>query len=142
MPTEALLIAIQLAAAWWMAGVCWLVQMVVYPQFGRVGDAAFAAYHKFHMDRTGWVVVPIMLAELACAAAWVWVSPHRQIAWFSGGLAAFCWINTFAVEVPLHRQLKRGSSQRALRLLIWGNLPRTVAWTARGVLLLMARDGL
>jgi hypothetical protein len=121
-----------------MAGLCWLVQVVVYPQFARVGAAGFGAYHAYHVSRTGWVVMPVMLAELLCGGLWVWLRPERGTAWAGAALLAVCWVTTFTLELPLHAKLKRGSTPRLVRLLVWGNLPRTLAWTARGLLLLAA----
>jgi hypothetical protein len=137
-PAEAFLIAVQTAAAWWMAGLCWLVQLVVYPQFARVEAAGFAVYHKHHVTWTGAVVLPAMLIELLCGGLWLWVRPDSTAAWAGAGLLAVCWATTLACELPLHGRLKRGVTPRLVRLLVWGNLPRTLAWTARGVLLLAA----
>jgi hypothetical protein len=37
----------------------------VYPQFGRVGAAEFAAYHAAHARGITYVVGPLMVAALA-----------------------------------------------------------------------------
>jgi hypothetical protein len=138
MVTEEQCVAVQTAAAWWMAGLCWLVQVVVYPQFARVEAAGFALYHKHHTTWTSAVVIPPMLLELAGAATWLWLRPESQLAWIAGGLLAVCWVTTFGLEIPLHAKLQRGATPRLVRALVWCNLPRTLAWTARGVLLLVA----
>ena len=39
---------LQAAATFGMTGLIWLVQLVQYPAFARVGAAEFAAFHRHH----------------------------------------------------------------------------------------------
>ena len=48
-----------------MVGIIWLVQIVHYPLFSRVGAAGFAIYSGAHSRLTGLVVGPPMLVEAA-----------------------------------------------------------------------------
>jgi hypothetical protein len=105
-----LLAAAHLAITAAYCALLWVVQIVVYPQFHRVPATAFADYHREHCARTGWVVGPLFVAEglTALALAWIlWdVQPFLQTA----SIALFLTGHgiTFALFVPLHRQLQRG----------------------------------
>jgi hypothetical protein len=121
-----------------MVGLIWFVQVVHYPLFGRVGDAAFVAYEREHTNLTGYVVIPFMLLELASALylladrpAWM----PLTAAWASLVLVGVAWLSTFALSVPQHEVLMGGFDARAHGLLVATNWFRTGAWTARGVLL-------
>ncbi|HEX2205610.1 MAG TPA: hypothetical protein VHG91_20025 [Longimicrobium sp.] len=46
------------------------------------------------------------------------------------------WLSTALLQVPMHGRLERGFDAAAHRRLVATNWVRTVAWTARGVLLL------
>ena len=117
------------AATLFMTGVIWFVQVVHYPLFGRVGAAEFAAYEREHARRTGWVVGPAMLIELALALALA--ARGGVLAWTGLALLAVIWISTAFVQVPLHRRLERGADPAAQRRLVGTNWIRTTAWTAR-----------
>ena len=125
------------AATWLMAGVIWIVQLVHYPLFARVGPDGFAGYHAAHSSRISLVVGPAMLVEAATAVA-VAVAPPDGVAawaaWLGLGLVAVTWIATAALAVPQHGRLSTGFDAGAHRRLVSGNWVRTAAWSARGVL--------
>jgi hypothetical protein len=141
--TDASRIALLLnvAATGMMIGVIWFVQIVHYPLFGQVGRDGFAEYEAAHSHRTTLVVVPPMLVELATGAWLAFRTPEGMPRWvFTAGLAliAVVWLSTFLLQVPRHTQLGRGFDEGAHRALVATNWIRTVAWTARGILLLWA----
>ncbi|MFT6364052.1 MAG: hypothetical protein ACJAZ8_002475, partial [Planctomycetota bacterium] len=41
------LLFLHLALTWALVGLIWTVQLVQYPSFALVGEAEFAAYHKY-----------------------------------------------------------------------------------------------
>jgi hypothetical protein len=134
-----LLLLTQLASTWAMVGLIWLVQVVQYPLFGEAGRAAFPAYHAGHSSRITLVVAPLMLLELASAAALVlhrpaWIGPAA--AWTGLAMAAGVWAVTAFVQVPQHAQLAGGFDAVVHRELVMGNWIRTALWTARGLLVL------
>ena len=61
---KSLLIA-QLVSTLFMTGLIWCVQLVHYPLFARVGEGTFSAYEQDHQRRITWIVMPVMLVELA-----------------------------------------------------------------------------
>ena len=128
------------AATWTMVGLIWVVQLVLYPQFSRVGEREFPAYHRAHMRRMTWIVGPVTAVEGLSAAWLVWSPPQPDAApWAVAGGVLFLFLLgwTALVSVPLHRTLERGPCTETMARLVATNWPRTAAWTARGVIALV-----
>ena len=125
---------VHLVATLLMAGVILYVQIVHYPLMGGVGEAGFADYEKGHTTRTGWVVIPLMLAELGTAVwlAWRPPTPDDQV-WALVGLAllGIIWGSTALLQVPAHRRLRSGFHDPTHVRLVRTNWIRTAAWVAR-----------
>lgn len=121
-----------------MTGLIWFVQIVHYPLFAHVGVAEFARYEQLHSFRTTLVVMPVMLIELAAAAALVALpTPAPRWMVFTGAaLIAAIWLSTFLLSVPRHTELAAGFLPEAHRQLVLTNWIRTLAWTVRAVLAL------
>jgi hypothetical protein len=130
---------IHLFSTLFMTGVIWFAQAVHYPLLGRVGKEAFAAYEKENTRRTGWVVIPVMTAELTTALLLLWRQPEGFLpfyAWLNAGLLATIWVSTFTLQGPYHNRLIRKFDPAIHQSLVRTNWIRTLAWTARGMLLL------
>lgn len=130
---------LQLAAALFMTGLIWFVQLVHYPLFAFVERGAFVRYQQEHVRRTTWVVGPPMLLEAATAAALI-LAPFPALglsgaAWNAVGLALI-WLSTWRGQVPQHDRLLSGFSEGPHRKLVRGNWLRTALWTARSAGLL------
>ena len=135
LPTIALIA--NAAAAWFLTGLIWIVQVVHYPLFASVGREGFGSYESAHARLITLVVGPAMLAELAAALVLAFVRPSAVPAWaaWTGlGLVAAIWLSTFLVQVPLHGTLAGGFDAEAHARLVATNWFRTAAWTARAVL--------
>ncbi|MEL7059076.1 MAG: hypothetical protein AAGN46_03505 [Acidobacteriota bacterium] len=134
----------QLAATLALTGLIWLVQVVQYPLFARVGADAFVAYHAGHAERITWIVGPLMLIEAAAAGFFLIGRPDwlpTWNVWAGAALVAVIWASTALLQVPQHARLADGFEASAHRLLVLGNWLRTIAWSARAALLLVALDG-
>lgn len=118
-----------------MTGVIWFVQIVHYPLFAAVGEAQWRDYHDGHTRRVSYVVVPLMVGELATAAVLA-VRDGSALAVAGLVLAAATWVFTFALAVPGHRRLERAFDPATARGLVTTGWARTVAWTAHGVVAL------
>lgn len=132
---------VHLAATLALAAVLllWVVQLAIYPLFGAVGREGFPSYHRLYAARISLVVGPLMPAE-AVTAALLWLGGVRGTGFLVAlGLLALAWISTLGVQVPLHRRLAAGYDERAGRWLVRTNWVRTLAWTARAVLVLGLR---
>ena len=134
-----LILLAHIAATLFMVGLIWFVQIVHYPLFGAVGVDGFAAYEAAHTERTTWVVGPPMLIEAGTTALLVWLRPANisgTLVWIGTGLLAVIWLSTLLLQVPRHNLLGVGFDDVACRALVATNWIRTVAWSARGVLVL------
>src|SRR5688500_3929922 len=130
--------------SFWELGQIWLVQIVVYPLFARVGPSEYIDYHRFYTRRIPLVVIvpgfasfliPIPLAIWGPAVP-AWLSA-ANIATGIGGLLV-----TVLLEIPRHGRLERGGKHAAtITELIRYNWPRTATITAQAmVTLLMLRS--
>ena len=88
---------------------------------------------------TTYVVAPTMLVELGTGAWLLWQRPAGLLleqVWLGIGLIAVLWLSTFCVQVPYHRQLEQGFNRAVHHKLVTTNWLRTLAWSARGVIVL------
>ena len=131
-----LLVLLNFALAAYLTGLIWTVQLVHYPSFAFVGVDKFVAFHRAHSTRMGWVVMAPMVAELVLAAwlAWQGRALGGNVLW-NLGLVVFVWAVTFFISVPFHNRLAQGFDYIAIDGLVRTNWLRTLAWTARCILL-------
>ena len=137
MLNPSLVFLLNLISTWYLVGLIWIVQIVHYPLFDRVGAREFEQYEADHNRLITPVVGPVMLVELASALALIVASPAgfpRWAAWLGVGLIATIWLSTVLIQVPCHNQLSSGFQEFAYRRLVGTNWIRTVCWSARGVL--------
>ena len=128
------------AATLYMTGLIWFVQLVHYPLHGYVGADAFLKYQAYHVQWTGFAVGPAMLIE-AIGALLLVVAPPFQIPnwqlWLGLALVIVIWASTAFLQVPLHNSLQHSFDSVAHRQLVGTNWIRTIAWSARAVLILV-----
>ncbi len=132
-------VLLQLASTLFMTGLIWFVQVVHYPLFAEVGREQFARYEALHTVQTGWVVMPVMLAELASAVLLVANPPAavgRVVPLIALALLGVVWLTTAVFSVPAHGTLGGGFVEAAHRSLVTTNWIRTAGWTARAALVL------
>lgn len=136
------LLITQLASTLPLIGLIWTIQLVHYPLFKLVGDETQKAYQKAHMNRITWIVGPLMLAELT-AAALLWVGDPTGL-WEIAGLVlvGIIWASTALIQVPCHGRLVEGFDPLAHRRLVRSNWIRTIAWTLRGVVVVVMATSL
>ena len=122
-----------------MVGVIWFVQIVHYPLFSQVGESAFNLYEINHARLTTSVVAPAMLIEMATGLWLLWQRPVGILpvqVWLGMGLLAAIWLSTFFVQVPQHDLLAQGFDPIIHHKLVASNWLRTIAWSARGLVIL------
>ena len=120
-----------------MVGVIWFVQIVHYPLLSVVPVEAASATATEHQRRTAYVVAAPMAVEGVTTLALLSVAPEGVSAWmpWAGGvLLAVALGSTVLLSVPRHARMASAPDARVGRELVLTNWPRTVAWTARGVL--------
>ena len=137
--SSSLIFVLHLGSTLYMVGLIWFVQLVHYPLHAWVGTQTFAQYQQNHMQWTSLAVGPAMLIE-AATTLFLFLNPTQNLpSWsFLLGmvLLAIVWLSTALLQVPAHNQLLQSFHPTAHSTLVWSNWIRTVAWTARGVLVL------
>lgn len=140
------LVALQLCFTSVMVGLIWLIQLVHYPLFAHVGESTFARYHAMHMRQISFIVMPVMLVELALAGWMAWQPPAgapRHAMWAALACVCIAWGSTALWSVPAHGALSTTQGQATIARLVATNWPRTLAWTAhQGILLWVLWRGL
>jgi hypothetical protein len=131
------LLAVHLAATWYMTGVIWIIQMVHYPLMGKLG-ATFVECQSLHQTRMGSLVGPPMLIELGAAALLCWLQPREPVWWIGIALLTGIWLSTFLVQVPKHNRLACAFEPREHASLVTTNWLRTVLWTLRALIAVWA----
>lgn len=135
---QTLVLVAQAAVSGALAGLCWTVQLAVYPRFGRIRRAAgadeFRVYHAAYTRGMGWVAGSLMVAELGLSLA-----VPAFAGWTAGNAAGLAltvatWGWTFAVMVPRHAKLQATADTAEADRLAGLNWPRTILWTTRVVL--------
>ncbi len=135
--TPQLVFFANLLATWYLVGLIWVIQLVHYPLMRYAAGNDFVAFELAHTQRMGYVVMAPMLIELGTAALLVAMRPAAMPWWAAAvglGLVLLAWAVTFAISVPLHNILGQGWDAVAHERLVVTNWLRTVAWSARGVL--------
>lgn len=137
MPVPIILLIANLVSTCYMVGLIWMVQIVHYPLFAKVGAERFEQYQVSHQSLTTLVVGPPMLVEFLTAVMLVWYRPMSVPAWLvytALALLVVVWASTAFVQVPCHEKLTGGFDAAAHSRLVVSNWIRTIGWTVRGVL--------
>jgi hypothetical protein len=132
-----LVLLVQTAAARYMVGFIWTMQIVHYPLFDRVGRDAFAAYETEHNRRFGVLVAPGIAVVAVTAVIQLFVrSATTPLAATIGELVLLIVIivSTVLYQAPQHARLSSGFDPAAYQTLVNSNWVRTIAWTALGLL--------
>lgn len=132
-----LIFVINLLATWYMVGLIWMVQVVHYNLFDRVGREQFVQYEADHSRLITPIVGIPMLVELGTAVALIlYPSPilPRWAAILGLALVVAIWASTALVQVPCHRELGQAFSPDAYQRLVQSNWVRTALWSGRGLL--------
>ena len=127
-------LSFHLAATWLLVGLIWSIQLLVYPQFRRVKAEEFIEFHFAHCLRIGLLVAPLLLVEAGTAVLLLRQGQREPPFLISVGLMPVIWLSTAVFQAPLHVKLMSGFDAEIIRRLTTTNWLRTLAWTARGVL--------
>lgn len=123
-----------LAVTWMLVGLIWVMQLLVYPQFRKVGEDEFIRYHFAHCLRVGLIIAPLLAIETLTAICLLYQG-HRERAFVTSVvLIPVIWLITAVIYAPLHTRLMLGRHPETLRRLILANWLRTILWTVRGIL--------
>jgi hypothetical protein len=125
----------------YVLGVIWFAQIVVYPLFGKVGPDEYIAYHRFYSSRIPLPVIIPGFASFLLPIVLVFFRPDSVSLWIALANAACGLVSLFvtvALEIPRHVRLEKGGKQEAvIRELIRYNWPRTLSITGSALLTLL-----
>jgi hypothetical protein len=135
------LLLVHAAATCALAGLAWVVQIVIYPSFLVVGPTpVWSDFHAGHSRRIAMVIgLPWLVQGVSLAALLI----LRIGPWWLLAPASTCAVVTVVLTVgyavPLHSRLQT-YDVRSVRTLLRVNAWRTVAWSVGAVasLLLVA----
>jgi hypothetical protein len=133
MGTGQAFLLLETAAALFMAGVLWTMQLLNYPLLALVGAEAFPRYEAAHNRRFALVVVPGVLAAVVGGIGLAASRPGQVPIWAPVcelALLAVVVISTAALQGRQHGALVRGFDQRTVSLLVRSNWIRVAAWSA------------
>lgn len=128
------------ALVFWVLGQIWLVQIVIYPLFAKVGEAEYVAYHRFYSRRIPLPIIIPGFASFLLPAALAYFGPAVP-GWMSAaniatGIAGL--LVTVLLEIPRHNRLEKGGKNgTTIAELIRYNWPRTASITAQAVVTLL-----
>lgn len=124
------------AATLVMVGVIWFVQHVHYPLLASFAVDRASEVAIDHQRRTGHVVgLPMTVEGVTTLALLLWRPDTVSVVWPWVGavLLAVALGSTVVLSVPLHSRMAHSPQVDTGHKLVITNWPRTVAWTARGV---------
>jgi hypothetical protein len=132
-----LLLILNFTATAVMTGVIWTIQLVHYPFFHRVDKDDFGSHMDEHRKKISFIVMPVMLLELASAIGLVLIgSNYKSIFIVALFLLALIWLSTALLQVPAHAKLATGYSKTETNKLVKSNWVRSLLWTFRLSILL------
>jgi hypothetical protein len=133
-----ILLLVHAGSTCFLAGLAWVVQVVVYPAFLEVGaTAVWAGYHAAHSRRMVRVVTGPWAVQGGSLAALLILQDDPS--WLLAALSVCALATvllTVAGAVPVHQQLAVFDEAKVRRLLRV-NAVRTAAWTIGAVLSLV-----
>ncbi len=124
----------QLSISCGLTALIWFVQLVHYPMFEFLDDENFSIAMKFHQDTISYVVIPLMILELALTAYQLYTS--ATLSFVIAAIVLCIWVSTFLLQVPLHKKLSYGKDRFTISSLVRTNWVRTTLWSLKLVLLL------
>lgn len=119
-----------------MVGIIWFVQHVHYPLLATFTLESAPRVAIEHQRRTGHVVGLPMAVEGVSTLVLLGMRPDGVAVvwpWVGAILLAIALGSTVLLSVPLHARMASTPEPNTGRRLVVTNWPRTIAWTARGV---------
>ena len=127
-----LLLILNFTATAVMTGVIWTIQLVHYPFFHRVDKNYFGSHMDEHRKTISFIVMPVMLIELASAIGLVLIgSNYKWVFNLALILLVLIWLSTALLQVPAHAKLANGYSKTETNKLVKSNWLRTLLWSLR-----------
>jgi hypothetical protein len=127
------------ALMFWVLGQIWMVQVIIYPLFARVGEADYLAYHRFYSRR---IPVPVIAPGFLSFLLPVGVALFGPAVpfWMTAANIASGMVSllvTVLLQIPRHARLEKyGKDKATINELIRYNWPRTWSISAQALVTL------
>ena len=118
-----------------MVGVIWVIQLLHYPSFHFINDQKYIEFQHFHMQRISFIVIPVMLIELASALLLSYFF-RSSLTIILLALLLGIWGITFIFFTNMHQKLTNGYDRANVDSLVKINWSRTALWSLRLIILL------
>ena len=118
-----------------MVGVIWVIQLLHYPSFHFINEKKYIEFQHFHMQRISFIVVPVMLIELASALLLSYFF-RSSLTIILLAILLGIWGITFIFFTNMHQKLTNGYDPSIVDKLVKINWPRTALWSLRLIILL------
>ena len=118
-----------------MVGVIWVIQLLHYPSFHFINDQKYIEFQHFHMQRISFIVVPVMLIELASALLLAYFF-ESSLTIILLALVIGIWAITLIFFTNMHQKLTDGYDHSIVNRLVQINWSRTALWSLRLIILL------
>ena len=130
-----LLLKVNLLSTSVMVGVIWVIQLLHYPSFHFINDQKYIEFQHFHMQRISFIVVPVMLIELATSLLLAYFF-ESSLTIILLTLVLGIWAITFIFFTNMHQKLTNGYDHNIVDRLVQINWSRTALWSLRLIILL------
>ena len=140
-----IVVLIQTAAAWFMAGLIWTMQVLNYPLLALIDPGGVPRYEQAHNRRFIWLVGPAVAVTAVTAAillGWRPAGVLLAVPVVALVLLAVIIADTIRHGAPSHARLAQRFDAGVYARLVRTNWIRTVAWSTLAVLDFIALAGL
>jgi hypothetical protein len=118
--------------SFWVLGQIWLVQIVIYPLFAKVGPPDYIGYHRFYTSRIPLPVILPGFASFLLPVALAIFGPAVPM-WMTAAnitMGVVGLLVTVGLEIPRHGRLEKlGKNDAVIAELTRFNWPRTASIT-------------
>ena len=121
-----------------LVGLIWVIQLIVYPSFAYISEEKWHSFHQMHTRRISCLVVWLMPLELAVSLWGAFISGSDLINLSLVACVILIWLSTFFLQVPAHNKLAQGKALHEINFLVSTNWVRTILWSLKLVLLVLA----
>ena len=118
-----------------MSGVIWVIQLLHYPSFHFINEKKYVDFQHFHMQRISFIVIPVMIIELASALLLAYFF-QSSLTIILLALVLGVWLITFIFFTNMHQKLTNGYDRTTVDSLVKINWSRTALWSLRLIILL------
>ena len=100
-----------------MVGVIWVIQLLHYPSFHFINEKKYVDFQHFHMERISFIVIPVMIIELASALLLAYFF-QSSLTIILLALVLGVWLITFIFFTNMHQKLTNGYDPTIVRRLV------------------------